>query len=137
MNLPRRTRAAASAAALSAALVAGMAGTALAYNDLDCGDFSYQEDAETALDTGSTRPHPLDDTRSGTSDGVACESLPHRPSWAADPVGDDLLQEAAAAPIPVTTPHAAPATFVTVAGRAGGRWVAESGGLTTGGTPSP
>ncbi|WP_433557755.1 hypothetical protein ACQPWY_02655 [Pseudonocardia xinjiangensis] len=138
MDLPRRTRAAASAAALSAALVVGMAGTAFAYDHLDCGDFTYQEDAQAAFDAAPARSHPLDDARSGTSgDGVACEALPHRDSGAADPAVGDQIEDAVVAPTPVTTPQAAPGKLVTVADRAGGRWVPESGGVTTGGTPSP
>jgi hypothetical protein len=137
MDLSRRTRVAASAAALSAALVAGMTGTALAYDDLDCGDFTYQEDAQAALDATPARPHPLDDAGSGTSDGVACGSLPHRGSWAADQAVGDQLPDAVVAPTPVTTPQAAPGKLVTAADRVSGRWVTQSGGVTTGGTPSP
>lgn len=96
MNLSRRTCAAVSAAAISGGLVAGMAGTALAYDDLDCADFSYQEDAQAVLVAGLGEPHRLDDG----VDGVACESLPNRQSESsvAGP-------EATAATIPETTPR--------------------------------
>ncbi|GAA3073571.1 hypothetical protein GCM10010464_42070 [Pseudonocardia yunnanensis] len=96
MTLSRRTCAAVSAAAISGSLVAGMAGSALAYDDLDCADFSYQEDAQAALVSGPAEPHRLDDG----ADGVACESLPNRQSES--PVSDP---EATA---PETTPQIAP-----------------------------
>ncbi|MCU1666965.1 MAG: hypothetical protein QOI36_357 [Pseudonocardiales bacterium] len=93
MNLPRRTRAAAFAAALSAALVVGMTGTALAFDDLNCNDFTYQEDALAVLD------------------GVTCESLPHRPAGTALATEDKTEDE------PQTTPQAAPAELGSNAGR--------------------
>jgi Excalibur calcium-binding domain len=96
MTLSRRTCAAVSAAAISGTLVAGMAGSALAYDDLDCSDFSYQEDAQAVLASGPADPHRLDDS----ADGVACESLPNRQSES--PVSDPQ------ATVPETTPQIAP-----------------------------
>jgi len=128
MDMSRRTCAAASAAALSAAVVAGMIGTVLAFDDVDCADLTHHEAIRTALGAGARL--------AGSTDGVACESLPHRPSWATDPaVGNPLLQTSTA-PTPVTTPHAAPAKLVTGTDSAVVQ-VAVSGGVTTGGTPSP
>lgn len=99
MTLSRRTCVAVSAAAISGSLVAGMAGTALAYDDLDCGDFSYQEDAQAALVADPAEPHRLDDG----VDGVACESLPNRQS------GSSVsAPEATAGTAPETTPQIAP-----------------------------
>jgi hypothetical protein len=105
MSLPRRTRAAAFAAALSAALVVGMTGTALAFDDLDCDDFTYQEDARAVLDAD---PHQFD--------GVACESLPHRPAGTA-PATDDEPEDEPEPATPVTTPQAAPAELLSDADR--------------------
>ena len=45
--------------------------------DLDCGDFTYQEDAQTFFDTDRSDPHRLDEDP-GPDDGVACEALPRR-----------------------------------------------------------
>jgi hypothetical protein len=43
--------------------------------DLNCGDFQYQEDAQAVLNQNPSDPNHLDEDH----DGVACESLPHRP----------------------------------------------------------
>ncbi|MFI2426582.1 excalibur calcium-binding protein [Streptomyces sp. NPDC018955] len=45
--------------------------------DLDCGDFTYQEDAQTFFETDRSDPHRLDEDP-GPDDGVACEALPRR-----------------------------------------------------------
>lgn len=45
--------------------------------DLDCGDFTYQEDAQAFFDTDPSDPHRLDEDP-GPDDGVACEALPRR-----------------------------------------------------------
>ncbi|MFI1422507.1 excalibur calcium-binding protein [Streptomyces sp. NPDC020731] len=45
--------------------------------DLDCSDFTYQEDAQTFFDTDRSDPHRLDEDP-GPDDGVACEALPRR-----------------------------------------------------------
>ncbi|MEU7470564.1 excalibur calcium-binding protein [Streptomyces sp. NPDC044984] len=45
--------------------------------DLDCGDFTYQEDAQTFFETDRSDPHRLDE-EPGPDDGVACEALPRR-----------------------------------------------------------
>lgn len=47
--------------------------------DLDCKNFQYQEDAQAALDATPGDPYHLDDDK----DGIACESLPHRPKESA------------------------------------------------------
>ncbi|GAA1245299.1 hypothetical protein GCM10009609_05890 [Pseudonocardia aurantiaca] len=72
------TRIAAVAAALSAAIVVAMAGTAIAFEDVGCSDFAYQEDAQKLLDQDKSDPHGLDGGPDGPADGVACESLPRR-----------------------------------------------------------
>ncbi|WP_410629509.1 excalibur calcium-binding domain-containing protein [Amycolatopsis sp. cmx-4-83] len=43
--------------------------------DVDCPDFQYQEDAQAVLDATPGDPNHLD----ADNDGIACESLPHRP----------------------------------------------------------
>ncbi|MFZ4182817.1 excalibur calcium-binding protein [Streptomyces pseudogriseolus] len=45
--------------------------------DLDCGDFTYQEDAQTFFDMDRSDPHRLDED-AGPDDGIACERLPRR-----------------------------------------------------------
>ncbi|NBH08789.1 excalibur calcium-binding domain-containing protein [Amycolatopsis sp. SID8362] len=43
--------------------------------DVDCGDFQYQEEAQAVLDATPGDPNHLD----ADNNGIACESLPHRP----------------------------------------------------------
>lgn len=57
----------------AAALVAGCGGGGSGGSDAVCADFRYQEDAQAAYSSGARQ---LD----GDSDGIACESLPHRPT---------------------------------------------------------
>ncbi|MGA5518306.1 excalibur calcium-binding protein [Streptomyces pseudogriseolus] len=45
--------------------------------DLDCGDFTYHEDAQTFFDMDRSDPHRLDEDP-GPDDGIACERLPRR-----------------------------------------------------------
>lgn len=45
--------------------------------DLDCSDFTYQEDAQAFFDTDRSDPHRLDE-EPGPDDEVACEALPRR-----------------------------------------------------------
>ncbi len=47
----------------------------------NCSDFRYQEDAQAVLALDPRDPHRLD----GDKDGIACESLPRRPSSGSDP----------------------------------------------------
>jgi hypothetical protein len=103
VSAPRGSRAAAFAAALSAVLVIGMAGTALAAEDLDCSDFDHQEEAQAVLDEDRSDPHRLDGGPDGAGDGVACESLPRRGD--ADAGGDEGEGEGEDAP--ATTPATA------------------------------
>jgi Excalibur calcium-binding domain len=44
--------------------------------DKNCSDFQYQEDAQEVLDGDTADPNGLD----RDDDGVACETLPHRPA---------------------------------------------------------
>ncbi|GEK19637.1 excalibur calcium-binding domain-containing protein [Cellulomonas xylanilytica] len=66
--------------AVSAAAVVLPASAASAVStDVDCVDFSYQEDAQDHLDGQIGDPDRLD----ADGDGIACETLPHRPVSAA------------------------------------------------------
>lgn len=59
-------------AALTAAVLLAFGGAALAQEDLDCGDFATQGEAQAELDADPSDPHGLD----ADDDGVACEDLP-------------------------------------------------------------
>lgn len=68
--------------AAALAISVSLAGPAHAQDLLNCGDFTYQEDAQAVFDQDPTDPHGLDGPVGETSDGepnVACESLPPRP----------------------------------------------------------
>ncbi|WSQ07639.1 excalibur calcium-binding protein [Streptomyces sp. NBC_01231] len=45
--------------------------------DLDCPDFTYQEEAQAVLNTDPGDPNRLDEDQ-GPDDGIACEALPRR-----------------------------------------------------------
>ncbi|MGH4011162.1 MAG: excalibur calcium-binding domain-containing protein, partial [Pseudonocardiaceae bacterium] len=80
-----RIRTVAAAAILAAAASFPLTGTALAQGDLDCSDFTTQEEAQAAYEQDTSDPHNLD----GDDDGVACESLPHEVSGGDNSTGDD------------------------------------------------
>ncbi|MET7294587.1 excalibur calcium-binding protein [Streptomyces griseoloalbus] len=61
---------------IALAAIVPLADTAHA-QDLDCSDFTYQEDAQIFFNTDRSDPHRLDED-SGPDDGVACEALPRR-----------------------------------------------------------
>ena len=71
MSSFRSASLAVSTAAVTAMLFVGLSGTALA-QDLDCGDFATQQEAQAELERDPSDPNGLD----GNNDGVACESLP-------------------------------------------------------------
>ncbi|MEH0554325.1 excalibur calcium-binding protein [Streptomyces sp. B21-101] len=72
--MPRRaTVAGIAAAVLTVALLSGVAHA----QDLNCSDFTYQEDAQAVFDQDPSDPNRLDEDR-GPDDGIACEALPHR-----------------------------------------------------------
>jgi hypothetical protein len=66
---------------LLAAVVAllGISGTAHAQDLLNCDDFTYQEEAQAVLEKDPSDPNRLDGLTDDEKDGVACESLPHKP----------------------------------------------------------
>jgi hypothetical protein len=45
--------------------------------DLDCRDFTFQEDAQSVFNADPNDPHRLDEDQ-GADDGIACEVLPRR-----------------------------------------------------------
>lgn len=64
-------------AALAALLLLGPVSSAFAQETLNCSDFTYQEDAQAALDADPSDPNGLD---GNDNDGIACEDLPRRGS---------------------------------------------------------
>ena len=74
----RLRRAAVGVSASVALATGGFAAPSVAHHgyDVDCGDFTYQQDAQAHLNAHPTDPDRLD----SDDDGVACESLPSRPS---------------------------------------------------------
>ena len=57
----------------------------------DCGDFTYQEEAQNVYNRDTSDPYGLDGPIGETFDGeqgVACEDLPHQPN-SGDDGGDD------------------------------------------------
>ncbi|WP_425440477.1 excalibur calcium-binding domain-containing protein [Prauserella shujinwangii] len=56
-------------------------GTASAQDDYDCGDFTYQEEAQQVFDSVPGDPYRLD----ANGDGVACEDLPSKPKPKPEP----------------------------------------------------
>ncbi|MEV5885960.1 excalibur calcium-binding protein [Streptomyces sp. NPDC052020] len=86
---------------LIAVTAAGLpAGTAYA-QDLDCGHFTYQEEAQAVFDSDRSDPHRLDEDQ-GPYDGIACEVLPHR--------GTGATVSATSRPPRPTAPTMAPTT---------------------------
>jgi hypothetical protein len=66
----------AAAAVLAAAASLPLAGVAVAQDRYNCDDFTYQEEAQAVYERDRTDPHDLD----RNNDGIACESLPKRPT---------------------------------------------------------
>ncbi|WP_370969959.1 excalibur calcium-binding domain-containing protein [Amycolatopsis sp. cg9] len=92
--------------------------------DVDCGDFKYQEEAQAVLDATPGDPNHLDDDK----DGIACESLPHRPqpgTTAPAPTSERPTTTSKTQPAPKTTTKK-PATGTQVK-------VKPVGGVATGG----
>ncbi|MGK5693752.1 excalibur calcium-binding protein [Streptomyces sp. URMC 128] len=102
----RRTGATGTLFALAA--IMPLAGPAHARQDLDCRDFSFQEDAQAVFDADPSDPNRLDEDQ-GPDDGIACEALARRgvisPSVSATP------SVSPSAPV-TATPTGAPARGV-------------------------
>ncbi|MFI6934355.1 excalibur calcium-binding protein [Streptomyces sp. NPDC050287] len=73
-----RRRTAVAGTLIAIAATAPLAATAHA-QDLRCRDFTFQEDAQAALDTNPDDQNRLDEDQ-GPADGIACEALPRRDS---------------------------------------------------------
>ncbi|MDT0350208.1 hypothetical protein [Pseudonocardia charpentierae] len=72
-----RSAAALAVATLLAAVIVLLVLPGIAHaKDLNCRDFTYQEQAQDVLDADRSDPNHLDDE----GDGIACESLPRRSS---------------------------------------------------------
>ncbi|GAA2600711.1 MULTISPECIES: excalibur calcium-binding protein [Streptomyces] len=86
------------------AAIVPLADPAHARQDLDCRNFSFQEDAQAVFDADPSDPNRLDEDQ-GPDDGIACEVLPRRgvisPTTSAGP----------SAPV-TTTPTTAPSQGV-------------------------
>ena len=68
----------------------GEAAPSQAVGDLNCGNFTFQEDAQDELNRDPSDPNgldahpgPADGNDQAGGDGIACEDLPHRPSTSA------------------------------------------------------
>ncbi|MFE9439033.1 excalibur calcium-binding protein [Streptomyces sp. NPDC006602] len=73
--------------------------------DLDCRDFTYQEEAQAVFDSNPTDPNRLDEDQ-GADDGIACEALPRR--------GAPVISSTAAPVSPSTPAAVTPATPAAV-----------------------
>jgi hypothetical protein len=69
----------------------------------DCKDFTYQEEAQAVFDQNPSDPYGLDEDP-GPDDGIACETLPHRP-------GGPTTVENPTSPPPTTTSPPPTTTF--------------------------
>lgn len=84
--------------------------------DLDCANFTYQEDAQAEYNRNPSDPHGLDEDQ-GPDDGIACEVLPRRG------MASSTVRPATA------VPTATPATVTPTAGVRGGLGGASDSGL--------
>jgi hypothetical protein len=88
--------------------------------DKNCSDFHYQEEAQAVLEATPGDPNHLDDDK----DGIACESLPHRPQQnTTTPTSEK----------PATTTHTTPKTTTKKPATGGQVKVKPVGGVATGG----
>ena len=72
--------------------------------DLDCKNFTYQEDAQGTYDADPSDPHHLD---GNDQDGIPCESLPHRLMSVPDPP-TELVIAPGIDPVPLAIPIVSP-----------------------------
>ncbi|MEU0385019.1 excalibur calcium-binding protein [Streptomyces chartreusis] len=98
--MPRRTGAIGTLFAIAA--IVPLAAPAHARQDLDCRDFSFQEDAQAVFDADPSDPNRLDEDQ-GPDDGIACEALARRgvisPTTSHSPTASPSVSPSA----PVTT----------------------------------
>ncbi|MEU0244476.1 excalibur calcium-binding protein [Streptomyces sp. NPDC006235] len=86
------------------AAIAPLAGPAHARQDLDCRDFSFQEDAQAVFDADPSDPNRLDEDQ-GPDDGIACEALARR--GVISPTTSPSVSVSPSAPV-TATPTGAP-----------------------------
>ncbi|MBT2445134.1 excalibur calcium-binding protein [Streptomyces sp. ISL-36] len=96
---------------LAAASILPAAQAAQAQQDLDCRDFTYQEDAQAEFNRDPSDPHRLDEDQ-GPDDGIACEALPSRPTVTNQPVVPPARPTATMAPPTMAPPTTAPTATV-------------------------
>ncbi|WAZ20268.1 excalibur calcium-binding domain-containing protein [Streptomyces cinnabarinus] len=103
--------------------------------DLDCRDFSTQEEAQAEFDRDPSDPHRLDEDQ-GPDDGIACEALPRLGTAVSTVPPVTLTPTLAVTPTPTPTPTLTPAATVTptlgVRGGLGGSTDARIGGWAVG-----
>ena len=100
MSRVRRCSTTVALATLLGLVLSGAAvGTASAAPAVNCSAFTYQEDAQAALLLNPADPSGLD----ADHDGVACESLPHRPVIAVTPTTPAIVAPTTTTPAPTTT----------------------------------
>ncbi|MFF6999855.1 excalibur calcium-binding protein [Streptomyces sp. NPDC008313] len=99
--------------------IAPLSGLAHA-QDLDCGDFTYQEDAQAVFNGDPRDPNRLDEDQ-GPDDGIACEALPRRSVTSSTsrprptPTSGTTRTPATPAATPTSTRSASPAVPPTTA----------------------
>ncbi|WP_284749974.1 calcium-binding protein [Amycolatopsis sp. RTGN1] len=98
--------------------------------DVDCPGFKYQEDAQEVLDATPGDPNNLDSDH----DGIACESLPHRPQQnTSTPTAEQPSTKTHTAPKSTTTKKSTTSSQVKVKPVGG---VATGGGEPAEGAPA-
>jgi hypothetical protein len=68
----------------------------------DCGNFTYQEEAQAVFDQDQSDPYGLDEDP-GPDDGIACETLPSRPGGGGGGGGTVPTPEPTSSPPPEPT----------------------------------
>ncbi|MEA5360012.1 excalibur calcium-binding domain-containing protein [Amycolatopsis sp., V23-08] len=107
-------------------LASAQLATPLTLADKNCGDFQYQEEAQAVLEATPGDPNNLDSDK----DGIACETLPHRPVQNTTKPAPTSAQQ----PSTSTKTHTAPKSTTTKKASTGGQVkVKPVGGVATGG----
>ncbi|MER7571759.1 excalibur calcium-binding protein [Streptomyces sp. NPDC126514] len=125
-----RRRTAAAGTLFAIAAIVPLADIAHA-QDLDCVNFTYQEDAQAEYNRDPSDPYDLDEDQ-GPDDGIACEVLPRRGTAALGTLAPATSTPAPSTPAPVTaapTLTPAPVTASPTLGVRGGVGGAADSGL--------
>ena len=118
-----RIRRTAVALVLAAGISAPLTGTAFAADVYNCGNFTYQEEAQAVYDQDKSDPNRLD---GDDNDGRACESLPSN--------GGIAVAAPAANVAPAATSSPTPSANAQVAARPAGAVAAGDGSSESGST---